>query len=403
MPSSISSFEALPEAVRATAADRPGEAQPVPVRPIPSQPWRGISVVALMLVVIALAGWEWQMRRVGLQAGDYGLEPSGWAAARRQIDVANVPVAIVGDSRILFDTDLDRFQQLTGVRPLQLALPGTNPRPFLEDVANDPHFHGLLIVGLADMQYFRDSTGNGAPALERFHSEMPSQRTGYLLSRVLERRFAFIDPAYRLSTLVYTADRGQRRGGASWYFQPWKLLQIDERGQGSLWSKIETDVWLRTQARLAWLDMPGRPPRPPIDAKTIEMTLAKSQAAVARIRARGGDVVFIRPPSAGPLRLREERRIPRHLGWDALLARTHSNGIHFEDHPELQGLVLPEWSHVSQRCARVYTDRYVRLLAAATTRLPLRADAPPALNPIDCADAPAATIATTNARPKPGV
>ncbi|WP_162823632.1 hypothetical protein [Lysobacter sp. TY2-98] len=384
MPSSISSFEALPDAVRATAADRPGEAQPVPVRPVPPRPWRGIAATAVLLAVIAIAGWEWQMRRVGLRAGDYGIEPSGWAAARRQIDMGDLPVAIVGDSRILFDTDLDRFQQLTGVRPLQLALPGSNARPFLEDVANDPHFHGLLIVGLADMSYFRDGIGNGERALDRSHSEMPSQRTGYLLSRVLERNFAFIDPAYRLSTLVYTTDRGQRRGGASWYYRPWKLIQVDERGQASLWSKIETDSHLRAQARQAWLDMPGRPPRPPVDAKTIESTLAKTQAAVARIRARGGDVVFVRPPSSGPLRVREEQRIPRRLGWDALLARAQAVGIHVDDHPQLQGLDIPEWSHLSQRCASVYTDAYVRLLAAATSRVAIRADAPGPLTPRDC-------------------
>ncbi|GAB1594902.1 hypothetical protein [Lysobacter claricitrinus] len=403
MPSSISSFEALPDAVRATAADRPGEAQPVPVRPIPPRPWRGIGVVALMLTVIALAGWEWQMRRVGLRAGDYSIDASGWAAARRQIDVANVPVVIVGDSRILFDTDLDRFQQLTGVRPLQLALPGSNARPFLEDVANDPHFHGLLIVGLADMSYFRDGVGNGERALDRYHSEMPSQRTGYLVSRALEKRFAFIDPAYRLSTLVYSADRGQRRGGASWYFRPWKLIDIDERGQAALWSKIETDARLRTQARQAWLDMPGRPPRPPVDAKVIASTLAKTQAAVARIRARGGEVVFVRPPSTGPLRIREEQRIPRRSGWDALLARAHAAGIHFDDHPELQGLDVPEWSHLSQRCQRVYTDGYVRLLAHATPRITLRADAPPPLAARDCVATTPDAVANANARPKPGV
>jgi hypothetical protein len=35
---------------------------------------------------------------------------------RKQVDKCDVPVVIVGDSRILFDTDLDRAAQLTGVR-----------------------------------------------------------------------------------------------------------------------------------------------------------------------------------------------------------------------------------------------------------------------------------------------
>jgi hypothetical protein len=30
-------------------------------------------------------------------------------------------------------------------------------------------------------------------------------------------------------------------------------------------------------------------------------------------------------------------------------------GIHFEDHPEFQGLNLPEWSHLSAADARKFT------------------------------------------------
>ena len=51
-------------------------------------------------------------------------------------------VAIVGDSRILFDTDLDRFEALTGVRPVQLAIHGTSALTLLEDVADNPNFKG---------------------------------------------------------------------------------------------------------------------------------------------------------------------------------------------------------------------------------------------------------------------
>ena len=73
----------------------------------------------------------------------------------------NAPAAIVGDSRILFDTDLDRFQALTGVRPVQLAIHGTSALTLLEDVADNEHFNGLLIVGLADTMFFQPFDGYG--------------------------------------------------------------------------------------------------------------------------------------------------------------------------------------------------------------------------------------------------
>src|SRR5215469_7976413 len=123
MPSSISSSDmqssdiavTRPGFVRLTAADRPGIAQPVPVRDIPARPWPRILAAAATLLVIAAAGWEWRMRALGLEAGDLDDGPSFWAEQRRRIDGGDVAFAILGDSRILYDTDLDRFEALTGV------------------------------------------------------------------------------------------------------------------------------------------------------------------------------------------------------------------------------------------------------------------------------------------------
>ena len=55
---------------------------------------------------------------------------------------------IIGSSRILWDSNLDVWEEMTGRRPIQLALPGTNPRQFLEDFANDSSFNGFLVVGV---------------------------------------------------------------------------------------------------------------------------------------------------------------------------------------------------------------------------------------------------------------
>ena len=107
----------------------------------------------LVAVTLLTGAWEWNARtNLGLHAGDIDDSPQAWAEARRAADHA--PVAIVGDSRILFDTDQERFQAMTGVRPMQVAHVGTDARALLEHFANDPNFHGLLIVGMADTMYF---------------------------------------------------------------------------------------------------------------------------------------------------------------------------------------------------------------------------------------------------------
>jgi hypothetical protein len=67
-----------------------------------------------------------------------------------------------------------------------------------------------------------------------------------------------------------------------------------------------------------------------------------------------------------------------------LLAGTRAQGIHADDLPQAQRLVIPEWSHLTRRCAAVFTDAYVRRLPELTRRLKIRADAPPPLTRADC-------------------
>lgn len=386
MPSSTSSSDSTDKRVtsaeRLTAADRPGVAQPVPERPVPVQPWRAILLVVLLTLVAAMFAWEWKLRGLEVLPGDLTDGASAWAEQRRRIDAGRVDVAIVGDSRILFDTDLDHFESLTGKRPVQLALPGTNGRPFLENLAEDPDFKGLAIVGITDGSYFRDGIGLMADALDRYRYESPAQRSSYVLHGALSRVFGFMDDAYRLSKLVQRIDPGWRAGTRGPYNEVWKVAERFDDRQTWLWSRIETDQQLREHARGVW--MGGLFAGPPVEARVIQSTQAATRKAVAAIRARGGDVVFVRPPSAAELRVLEDKRLPRAKGWDPLLVAANVEGVHFDDHPEMQGLDIPELSHLSRTCAKVFTDAYVRALSKRTARLPLRVDAPAPLTPDDC-------------------
>jgi hypothetical protein len=172
------------------------------------------------------------------------------------------------------------------------------------------------------------------------------------------------------------------------YDEVWKISTVADDRQVSIWPRIQHDAWLRAHARERWMTGPAFS-GPPIKPDIITMTLDRTRDAVARIRANGGDVVFVRPPSAPPLRAHEDKRLPRSKGWDALLRVAHVEGIHSDDLPAAQGLILPEYSHLTHLCALVFTDAYVRALARITSRIHLRADAPPVLQPRDCVNAAA--------------
>lgn len=342
---------------RQTASDRPGVAQPVPKRPVPVQPWNRIFIGMLVMFALMLGAWEWYWRDFGAMPGyrnSFGL----WAIQRRRIDEGEGDATvIVGASRIYFDTQLDVWEQLDGKRPIQLAFEGTSPVPFMEDLAADPKFTGRLIVGVAPGVFFGNHRYR-LGALKYARTESPAQRVGQWLSmHLVEPVFAFYDPDYALATVL------QRQ---PWPDRPGKPTQLDVRKLAvsaadrntHLWSKVETDPDYHALTRRIW--MQEFVPSPDDDtpeqlAKKRDDAIDRAVKAVATLRARGVKVLFVRPPSDGPYLEMDNRLFPRATTWDVLLAKTGAPGIHFEDYPEMQGMDLPEWSHLAYADAKKFT------------------------------------------------
>jgi hypothetical protein len=371
---------ALPAGLRLTAADRPGEAQPVPTRDIPKQPWGRVMIAVAAVLVAGTLALEVNARRnFGLRAGDLDNSEVEWI--KQRVRSESNAIAIVGDSRILFDTDLDHFERLTGVRPVQLAIHGTSALTLLEDAASNPNFKGLLIVGLADTMFFQGFDGYGEYVRRRGDFTSPSGRLGIEIDHVLQRRLAFLDSNYRLSVLAHRLDPDFRPGVEGPKHDIWKVQDVGENRQTWLWDRVENDLDYRARTRWAWKGFKDKFPYTP---KMIADGHKRAKAAVDKIRARGGEVVFVRPPSSPQLRVNEEAQVPKAKGWDHLLANTNSVGVHADDLAQAQNLTLPEWSHLNRKCATVFTDAYVRALAERTPRLKLRADAPPPLSTKDC-------------------
>ncbi|QIK95810.1 hypothetical protein G7076_04425 [Sphingomonas sp. HDW15A] len=243
MPSSTSSSDppkgiveregALPAGLRLTASDRPGQAQPVPTRDVPKQPWGRILLSVVIVLSASVAALEANARRIGLNAGDLDNSEVAWVKERIRSDTAQV--AIVGDSRILFDTDLDRFEALTGIRPVQLAIHGTSALTLLEDAASNENFRGLLIVGLADTMFFQPFDGYGEYVRRRGDFTSPSGRVGIEIDHALQRRLAFLDSNHRLSVVAHRLDPDFRDGVEGPKHDIWKVSEVGENRATWLW------------------------------------------------------------------------------------------------------------------------------------------------------------------------
>jgi hypothetical protein len=370
-----------PGLVRLTASDRPGVAQPVPERDIPSRPWGPILLGAVLMASMLLLAWELHWRAYGASPS-YRNSDGLWTQQRRRIDHGEGGATVLlGSSRTLSDVQLPVWERLSGERPIQLALEGTSPLIPLEQLAEDPDFTGRLLVDITPQLFGGGSFGGGlrASAFALYRDEGPSQRAGQWLSmHLLEPHFAFYEPDFAL-------DRIARR-------QPWPLrdglpyrptvrkLFVGEADRNSrLWAKVERDPEYLALVRATWgaLNWDAPPPPPERQQRMLalrEESLQRVAAAVVKLRARGVAIVFVRHPISGPYLEYENRTSPRADTWDALLARTGVAGLHFEDHPELQGFDAPEWSHLSASEA----DRYTAALVPLVEQAFARADAPKA-------------------------
>ena len=346
-------------------------------RPIPPAPWRGITVVITIVVVAATVAWELHARALGY-APTLNDNEDLWVKARRKVQPESI--VIIGDSRAWFDCDLDEFQKALGKRPIQLAAPGSTTFPVLDNLAKDENFHGTIICSFVPMLFFAPP---GSPPMERaeknvkrFYNQTLSQRAGEYLGMWLEEHVAFLKPDdLSLEGILNQLPIPNREGAhVPPTFPPYFQTEDRER-RARMWEKCaEPGSELAKRIQQIWLPLFTPPPPPsyiPPDIfmakmkEGIEKRFADTIAAVDKIRARGGKIVFVRFPHTGGLKELENKIMPRERSWDPLLQMTHAPGIYYSDYPELSGFDCPEWSHLTAGDSVEFSKRLVPHLRQA--------------------------------------
>ena len=348
-------------------------------REIPQLPWRGLLLATLLLTGLGTLAWELRVRAWG-----YGptLNDTAdlWADARERVEPESI--VIIGDSRALFNSDLDVLEQGLGRRPVQLAIAGTCAFPVLENLAADETFRGTVISSLIPLMWMAPPPSppfqNSVKAIKRYETRNVAQRTGHQLGMIMEERLAFLkQDELTLNQFLKGLELPER----SDFHGPPRLppyFQSTERDrQTRMVPAAAVPGPLQDRIKAVWLPLftPPPPPRhvpPEAFAKgmgaAMEKRFADTAAAVKKIQGRGGKVVFVRYPVTGELKKHEDTLTPRQGPWTRILNESGAAGIHFEDHPELAGLDCPEWSHLSGPDAGEFSKRLVPYLKAALAK-----------------------------------
>ncbi len=345
-------------------------------RPIPPIQWRGITVVVVIVVMAACTGWELYCRSIG-----YGPTLNDnedlWTLRRRAVKPESI--VIIGDSRAWFDVDLGEIEKGLGRRPIQLAMPGACGYPVLEDLARQESFHGTIICSVVPKLLFAPPgtfpVDRGEKAVKRFHSQTPAQRVSEYLAFPLEEHVAFLKqddltlPDYLNRLQIPNRPNAQVPPPFPPYFQT-----VDRERRARMIPQCDDpNGELARRIQRGWIPLFSPPPPSfvPLDVfmaqmkQSIEQRFRDITAAVQRIRARGGNVVFVRFPHSGALKELEDRDTPRAQTWDPLIKVTGAPGIYYSDFPELAGFTCPEWSHLSAGDSVEFTKRLVPHLREA--------------------------------------
>jgi hypothetical protein len=333
---------------------------------MPENPLSRAAILMVLLVVVVIGSWEIYLRYTGV-AISYDNGKELWADKRAMVYApADKATVFIGSSRIKYDLDIDTWRKVTGRNAVQLAVEGTSPVPTLVDLGNDPQFKGKLVVDVTEGLFFSPmpGAGNGKDQRENiayYKSRTPAQRASFVLNHALESGFVFLDKDFlSLNGELDKLTIPNRPGVFSFPIFPKEFQDCNFDRQNKMADKFLTDTALQHQVQNIWVFVMTMGKMAPHDGPDpVPGILQTVKTAVDKIRARGGEVVFIRTPSSGAMWQGEQHAFPRAKLWEPLLATTHSTGLFFTDHPATDHFVCPEWSHLKPSDAVLYTQALI--------------------------------------------
>lgn len=327
----------------------------LPYRIIPDKQWTSIIVIAFIISLFALVGWEYLARAMHHTTGKYqSTNTRMWAEERGKLDTKNdIKIVLTGSSRTLWGFDMNVVNNEIGTKPLQLALPGTGPALFAKDVVENTDFSGLLIVGVAPFLFNRMDEGFfGQGALDAYHNQTPSKYTGSILYDFLSYNLAFIDESFELPALMERyIDLPVRKNATDLMGRQWKLGDSYEERLTKMWPPVEeVGSFDNTQLMNFWMGGLKRKPPPAEKIQEMAQTSIDFYAPLIKeLRSRGGDMVFVRLPSSGEYLKFDLKTDYYNNMWKPMIEGLEVVGLNAMDYPELSDeLETPEWSHLSR-------------------------------------------------------
>jgi len=321
-------------------------------------------LLMIALVSIAVVSWELYLRKSSVTIA-YDDGPPFWSYKRALVYQPKEKATVfTGTSRMSYDLDIETWKKITGGEPIQLAIVATSPLTVLDNLAADKNFKGNLIIDAMEEGLFFGDGNIPQQYINFYNGVTPAQKASFQINHLAESAFVFLDKDnFSLSAELSKLQIPSRQGVWTPPVFPMEFTRANFDRQHFMTSKFAADTGLQNKVRTIWnihhnffRDILR------IDDHTSDSIMHFIKTAVGKIRARGGEVLFVKLPSSGAYLIGETRDFPREKYWNRLLEITGCPGIHFMDYPAINHFNCPEWSHLSQPDAVVFTKEFIRIL-----------------------------------------
>ena len=313
----------------------------------------------LLLAAVALAGVLLAVLEVGWRHAGFRAMPRDtlqlWALERSRVDGTRHVAAIVGSSRAQLGLDPRVIADELHLPTHQLAITGGSPLPVLQDLANDDEFRGLVICEVTPSAFFlrpadiaKQSGADwvagwrGLPFVSSIET-----RLRVALQTKLALLLAQTNVRYQVSSLL--TEHALAR--------PAVVRERADRYRAADYSHENLPKTIAHWAK----GLRAITPPSPAELGELESVIA---GWVAKIRARGGEVVFVRLPSSAAVFDTEQELWPRDAFWDPFMRSFDSHAVYFSDEPSLAHFTAPEGSHLDARQAGEASHALARIVRA---------------------------------------
>ncbi len=260
---------------------------------------------ALLISFLVMLGWEMHLRNQGNKVS-YDDNEALWSDKRARVyEAKDKATVFAGASRIKYDLDILTWEALTAENVIQLANVGSNPRLVLTDLANDENFKGKLIVDVTEGVFFSEESlydWRTKKKIAYYKDRTPTQRFSFQVDHALESQFVFLDQDnFSINAMLDNMRIPSRPGIVPGPYFPMGFTLVNFERQSYMTPDFVADTNQQNVVKGIWSYGYATRLAASMSSGQLDGIFNSVKADVDKIRSRGGDVLFVRPPSSGPL------------------------------------------------------------------------------------------------------